>query len=89
MGKPFDIKINWLQRYALENVNYFDVLNTDLEDKFIEEFHSKQKNKEKALGVFLSEAYKRGFLLRRTIGLPGEGGSNWIYGYSLKSFNCC
>ncbi len=93
MGKSLDRKITWLQNYTLENVNYFDVSNADLVDRFIEEFHPKQQsdgdNRSRPLGVFLSEAYKKGFLRRGGFGLPGRGGTKWVYGYSLKLNRDC
>ncbi len=94
MGKPFDMKITWLRNYAREYANYFDVSNNDLVDRFIEEFHpskeqSEGANRSRPLGVFLSEAFKKGFLRRGRIGLPGRGGAKWVYGYSLKLSQGC
>ncbi len=88
MGKPFDMKIFWLQQYALKNANYFDVSNSDLVNRSIDEFQPKQQyngtNRSRPLGVFLSEAYKSVFLRRGRIGLPGLGGAKWVYRFSLK-----
>lgn len=89
----FENKIIWLKEYVDVNTNQFNILDENFVDSFVSKFKCKEiimmygANKCPSLNRFLSEAYKRGYLQRGTIGIPhlrGYGFPKWVYAYSLR-----